>query len=474
MFHKITLAFLMVMGLLTAARAQVATKADISKIKPKVDEIKNLRTTTPGNVITGSAFDQKLDSVLNTVSGVTYQNGKATQTSASVDDKGLTVNYNIVDNESVTLQFTGSGTSTKSVVDLFSGGKYSKTLTGGLNLFYFPRNNAASTSDAEKTKVRDAIDKLDNYYEAKRLQHLGYTEINTLKSIYGTYSTYFYTPVSVPPNLIAGYDAKFAEFNALLKKYAYYLPADFQTLSATDQATAIDDLASHSDEVLNHYYYQQELDTLNKVQLAVKWDNTFVNWWSFSVKVSHDAYPIYAAAAASDDYVSTFDDFYPSLSVSYNFALIGQKSNKLFMPTLKFQNNRDFKTANLLYLDIPQNQRTVGAQTISDYKQTSYYNTVADKKPVWNFEAPFTLFFPKAKVPFGFDFSLNANLDDASNIGGRLGVYISIPGAKQNVIIEPLLRVDQWKSGDTSFSKDQLSFGINLTVALPSYITGQK
>ncbi|MDB5004395.1 MAG: hypothetical protein JWQ34_2620 [Mucilaginibacter sp.] len=470
--HLLILALLS--GLVIRAQAQIRTKTDITEIKPQVDGIKSLRTDLPKQVITDSLFDKKLDSVLNTVSGVTYVNGRATQTSASVDDKGLTVNYNIIDNKHLTFQFTGSGTSTKSVVDLVSGGKYSKTLTGGLNLFWFPFNNHASTDTAEKSKLSKAIDKLDNYYTVKRKQHLGQNEITSLKTIFFIYGKYFYTQETIPDNLIADYDTKYATFNTLLKKYAFYLPKDFETLTSANQRLAVDSLVSYTTDVLNHYYYQQELDTLNKVQLAVKWNNTFVNWWLISAKVNHDAYPLYDAAAVSDNYVNTFDDFYPSFAVSYNFAFLGLKTNKLFMPTLKFQNNRDFKAGNLLFLDIPQNQRLVGTQTVSDYKQTSYYGTKADKKPVWNFEMPFTLFFPKAKVPFGFDLSVNSDLDDAGNLGGRFGVYVSIPGAKQSVIIEPLLRIDPWKSGDTSFGKDQLSFGINLTVALPTYVSGVK
>lgn len=424
-------------------------------------------------LMTDNLFTLKLDSVLNTVSGVAYQNGKASITSATVDDKGLTVNFNVLDNEHNTLQVTGSGQSKKGTIDLFSGGKYSSTLTAGLNYFYFPFLNSAKFDSLTKTNLNTRIDRIDNYFELKRNNQIGSVELDNLTTIFDAYGQYMFSNQAIPNNRIATYDQKYSEFLSLFNKYKAYFPKGFEGFSYAQQKKTIDDIKAKKTDILNNLYYALELDSLNKVQLNATYSKMNLIWYSFSGKINNSKYPIYDASASKNLYTSTLNDYFISFSASLNLLWVHPHVNFWFYPTIKYQNNRDFKDNDLLYLDVPKGTKTINGQTVSDYKQTSYYNNIASRLNDVNLEIPLVIYFPKKQ--FGLDMAVNADVQPTwKNVGGRLGFYIPIPAAKQNITVEPLIRINKLEQSGVSFTKDQLSFGFNLTISLPGYVTGKK
>jgi hypothetical protein len=104
----------------------------------------------------------------------------------------------------------------------------------------------------------------------------------------------------------------------------------------------------------------------------------------------------------------------------------------------------------------------------SEYKQTSYYNVIPERETHINIDVPVSIFFPQSPIPFGFEIAANTDVAPTlKNVGGRIGAYLVLPAGKQNLTIEPIIKINKLEQKDKSFMKDQFSFGINLSVTLP-------
>lgn len=448
-----------------------APKMPTSRLITEIASVRKLKDTA-GKLLPDRLFTIKLDSSLNSVSGIAYKEGKAAFSSATVDDDGITVNLNLVDNEHLTWQFTASGESKKGTVDVFSSGKYNKTLGAGFNFIYFPFTNSAGFLATEKDRLNKQLDQISGYYDYLRSQTINVQEIDQLKTLYDNWGGNIYAQSAFAKNAGAGYDQDKKTFQQLLKKYAAYLPNDFESLDHPAQLAAIKLLADNKADIVSNYLYQQQLDSLTAVQLKAQYHKTALNWHTLNVKYNNTKYPLYDATADKSLYTSSYNDGYISLAYSYNRLWIHPKAIFWLFPTIKYQNSRDFDEDNLVSLDVPQGTKTIGSQTVTEYKQTAYYNEIAAVKPVWTAEIPFVVFFPKSSL--GLDMGILANVAPKfEKLGGRLGVYIPLSTAKEKIIIEPLININKLEQHDLSFFKEQLSFGINLTVTLPEFITGK-
>jgi hypothetical protein len=458
--------------LLTLKGFGQAPKMPTSRLINEIASVRQLKDTA-GKLLPDRLFTIKLDSALNSVSGIAYKEGKAAFSSATVDDDGITVNLNLVDNEHLTWQFTASGTSKKGTVDVFSSGKYNKTLGAGFNFIYFPFTNSAGFLPAEKDRLNKQLDQISGYYDYLRSQTINEQEIDQLKTIYENWGGNIYAQSAFAKNAGAGYDQDKKTFQQLLKKYAAYLPSDFESLDHNAQISAIKQLADNKADIVSNYLYQQQLDSLTAVQLKAKYNKTALNWHTLNVKYNNTKYPLYDASADKTLYTSSFNDGYFSLAYSLNLLWIHPKATFWLFPTIKYQNSRDFDEDNLVSVDVPQGTKTIGGQTVNEYKQTAYYNSIATVNPVWTAELPFVIFFPKSSL--GLDLGVLANVAPKfEKLGGRLGLYIPLSTAKEKIIIEPVININKLEQHNLSFFKEQLSFGINLTVTLPEFITGKE
>ena len=88
----------------------------------------------------------QLGNIIDNFTSPLIKDGNTVATTATLDDKSLTVNYSFKRwfDDYFALQLTASGTSDDGVLDIFSNGKYKRTLTGGINFNIFPKNNTGN------------------------------------------------------------------------------------------------------------------------------------------------------------------------------------------------------------------------------------------------------------------------------------------------------------------------------------------
>ena len=117
-------------------------------------------------LITDSAYKVYLHNKFNTISGTQVKGGKVLGTSATIDDKSVTVNFSIKPIAHVFyLQPTIAATSSNGFASIFDDNAFTKTLTGGTNFQLFLAHNF-SNFDPSKTYV------LHNQLRVLRVEYL--------------------------------------------------------------------------------------------------------------------------------------------------------------------------------------------------------------------------------------------------------------------------------------------------------------
>lgn len=108
-----------------------------------------------GNYVTPYILDSLVEELQSKVSGTVMKDGKIVSTTASIEDKSITVNHIFASVFERKLFLLGSlgGTSDEDFVDIFSGGKYKRTISGGLTFNFFPALNSGSYLTSQKYKL---------------------------------------------------------------------------------------------------------------------------------------------------------------------------------------------------------------------------------------------------------------------------------------------------------------------------------
>ncbi|QXV63626.1 hypothetical protein INP83_10905 [Mucilaginibacter sp. 21P] len=457
-----------------SARAQVKPQQITSDIAFSRAKIKSVRANNgpSGKTVTNEAFTKLLDSLLYNLSGTAVKNGKAVSTAVIVDDKSATLNYTFLDLPAWTIQATGSAQSKNSFADIFSGGKFGNTYSYGFNILYYPAVNSGRPFRASKNDVTIKTEKVMNDYE-KATKLLAGRDIDRLIELYKKYGRYFLgnAPIDSPLTVDAAeiYYKEKDEFDKLIKKYAAYLPKSFSSMTAGLQDKHFEEnIVAEASQVYLHRLYKEEVDSLNAIQMKAGFSHMTLSYLTFGVRYNNGRFPIFDGTASDDLYTRKYTDNYPSLSAGYNLIKLRPEFNIFILPTAKIQYNREFNDDDLVFLDIPQGQQIIGGTSSVEYKQTSYYRTIPDKKTHVNIDVPFSVFFPRSPILFGFEIAAKTDVaPELKNLGGRIGVYLVLSAGKQNLTIEPLINLNKLEQKDKSFFSDQVSFGVNLSVTLP-------
>ncbi|SHG55675.1 hypothetical protein [Pedobacter caeni] len=463
----------LVMFCMTSVKGQLSrVPYGTDQLKTQIQGILSLKGTK--TAVTDTIFDKKLDSVLNKVSGLTYKEGKAGFSSATVDDKGITINLKILDNSWQTLQVSIAGEAKDKFVNLFSKGSYGRTLSGGLTWNLFPRWNLATIDNAGKISLDNKIAKVVNEFEAKRSQCIGLNEITDLVTLFRTHGRYIHkkSEAVIDSIDIASYDEKISKLKNLLKKYKGYLPKDFDEKSLKAQQIEIGLFENSKTEAYENFSLQKELDTINNLQLGYDNRRTWFFWGTIGAKINNDQYPVFDIDKPKTDYVRTTHDNFIGLTGSANILLKTKGMSLWISPTFRYKNAREFDTDNLKFLDLPKETQTIDGKPLVEYKQISYYQEIAARKDHYTAELPFMLFFPKAG--FGFDLAINHRLNyEKEKWGGRFGVFVPIGIGTEQLIIEPLWTLKKLDQKDLDFWKDQSSIGVSITVTIPKFVSNK-
>jgi hypothetical protein len=456
------------------AIAQINPKTIQSETTEFLEQVQAVRDNNKpeGRTITTKAFEKILDSLLYSVSGTAIKNGKAVRTSFTADDKSGTLNFTFIDSYRFTVQATGTAQSKKSFADIFSSGKFGNTYSYGFNILYYPSANSMAPAKGAKNRIVIKTEKLMNRYLALSKLATG-RDIDRLIEIFNGNGKYYLgneditTPMTTADAEL--YDKEKAEFDKLLSKYSAYLPDNFNILKEEFQKSHFkENIIDAVSEVYLHRLYKEETDSLNAIQMKADFSHKWLKYWSFGLRYNNSKYPVFNETATDNLYTSNLGDNYPSLNVSWNFIHLFPTHNLMILPTAKIQHNRDFDEDNLVYLNVPQGNQIIGGVSTSEYKQTSYYNVIPERETHINIDVPVSIFFPQSPIPFGFEIAANTDVAPTlKNVGGRIGAYLVLPAGKQNLTIEPIIKINKLEQKDKSFMKDQFSFGINLSVTLP-------
>ncbi|RYZ47751.1 MAG: hypothetical protein EOP49_20425, partial [Sphingobacteriales bacterium] len=127
------------------------------------------------NYVTPSYLDEIISGYQSKIAGTFVRDGKVRRVSGSVDDKGATVNLFPINRGYFFLQPTISGEAKDGIVNIFSGGRYNKTLSGGLNFNIYKRNSGFFTPEARTSlhnKLKIAYTCFDSTGARQQMLHL--------------------------------------------------------------------------------------------------------------------------------------------------------------------------------------------------------------------------------------------------------------------------------------------------------------
>ncbi len=435
------------------------------------NEIKTLMGN-PKRLITNGNFILKLDSVLNKASGFAYKDGKAGRTSATLEEKAITLNLNLIDHSLFTMQLSLAGARNEKMLDIFTEGKYARTLSAGVKFNLFPPYNYAKFPvDNGKTKqgLNDKLAWLMDYHQKAR-QSTIYSDLHgELNRLHASHGKYLDPKNLIDPQDLATYTKDMARLGQLLDKFGPYLPKDFRSLDAAGQAAALAALNADQAQMLNNYSYALEMDTLNKLQLATSYKMMFLNWLTLGANFNNDRYPMLDTSASS--LTRNYHDNYLTADLAYNMLWKTPNHAIYLFPKLSFSRARDFASEPLKTLYLPQGTQTVHNVPSTAYKTVAYYGQKAPRASSLSAEIPFMIYFPKSK--FGLDLALTHQLIPFENFGGRIGVYLPIAAGEQTLTIEPLIKFKNLDDRSKSFKDEQLYFGFNLSISIPDFLTGK-
>jgi len=459
-----------------------AAQSSVDTIIDHVAEIERISAIGSKTYLTSYIFDSILHITQNQISGIQVKNGKTASTSATLQDKSMTLNVNIKAWDRFFLQPTISGSSTKDFISIFSGDKYQRTLTGGVNLIFFSKS----------TGHFDSTDRIYIHNVLRYIKSLPPTkEPNELKDVIGNFITAF--DIAYP--LFDSMERKEFDFNStdtsfrsrlicLEEMYrlapklikAKILTSDWDQYYAKDIRDHIEKLkiireAHNWDKI---YQLKYKLAKYDSVQRGAWWTGFTYFWFSGGLQFNQAINPIFDSTAGASK-LFTHDDYDQFFTAQFSINFLKSNNSKgvntWFFPTFKFNTQKIFNSDSLFTIQ-KQSRLIVGQDTLNMVnKTTSFYLNDVQRKPSLTFELPMAKYWTDQHL--GIDLSASFTfLPKFDQLAARAGVYIPITAADKVVIIEPLLNFTKLNKGHLVFLKDQLAFGFSISVSIPKFITG--
>jgi hypothetical protein len=445
-----------------------------------------INRTDSNKLVTNYVLDSLVKSFYYKLNGVYIKDGKTVATSGTVDDKSITINYSLPKWGQFSLQPTISGSSDSGFVNIISGGKYKRTLTGGLNFNYFFGSSGfysyktkqivlnqlkvASRCFNKNDKIRNDfiielafLNRINN--NCNSLLHSNATSENTMSLL---------TDIDAQ-NLCADCTSEnIAKFKKDIDELSQNYPVKGFDFENQAQLNAfINWLNNNQEQIAQDLISRALLKQLDSIQYNAKWNAFHHSWIAGNIKINQNDYPIFDAAQKSNLYTKDFKDDYISANISFNHVWAERKVYFYFSPNLTFQNNRNFDSKDSLN-HLQKNQNfIVAGDTLELFKSTSFYNSVAMRKNMYIIEIPFLIYIPKSGL--GFDFAIGEKITNSTkDLYARFGIYFPISlDANKIINLEPLIRFDQLNYKRLSFLQDMVSLGFNINFSVPKFISSK-
>lgn len=498
----LALCLILIMPFYAQSQSKNMTKQEDDQITKKLDRTKwkleafekflksDVRNRKSG-YITPYMFDSLVISHQRALSGSQVEAGKTFGSSATISDKGATVNIGLCNIHNLYTQFHVSGTGKESFISLFEDGKYGNTISGGINFNFF-NNSRGYFSLPNKRIMRSKLKEL--YNKCKEPNEISNKKIEAIRA-------HITELKNIDPYVksIRGQDSLlFPQDSVLLTTFlnhvdiligegvidAYFLPGKFKDENAVLQLrNKIEDLASKwnddTSNVVVLFKNNLALTKYESLQKTAQWNAMKYNWVSISLDANVSPYNVLDRNAKDKKYVTVDHDYFFSGSLSWNvlFSKMRNRQTKYYIsPTIKFQNAKQYNSDDLITLE-RYNAYPIGADSIVQKDMTtSVYPDFAKRKWAVSIEVPMIIYFSKSN--FGFEFTPKGGWNDINedNWGAKFGIYIPVQVKEGTpLIIQPIFRLQKLQklvNNDDAvkpdFWKDNVVVGFNLSVSLPT------
>jgi len=442
-------------------------------VQKNIDQVKDVyNNVKPKNLVADYSFRDTLQKFQGQASGIVIKNGQVQNISTVLDDKSLTFNYAFRCLNPVLFQPTITGTSSKGVIDLFTGNKFARTISLGANITISLPSHARFWPD-DREHFRLALKDTDERYLSDgsvKYQTLINKIIDKLKVFVKLHGDFF-----KEYDVIRDYKLHFEserELKLLLSQLKDYYPENLDLSDENEVKAFIEDLIKNSNNLITYVDSKRRLAKLDSVQTNAPWTHFTFQWLTISPKINQKDSPIYDPTAAGSLFTKTDNDYYPSLAMSYNILWSFEKSKVLIYPGFAIQNNRVYVSSDSLSVNI-QHPLNAGVDSVQIIKSTGFFAKRADRKLAFTVNLPIMYSWsPGIGIDAGTAYKIQSQANDFSV---HLGFFFSVPTKDgQTITLEPLFKYDNDKSQTYAHNFDKFSFGINLSFALPGYIANGK
>ncbi|MBC9914574.1 hypothetical protein [Chitinophaga varians] len=482
---------LFIMVFSNKANAQKLTEQELTNRLNKINSILSGRDTS--NYVSSHIFDTIINDKQKMISGIQVRDGKIASTSVSIQDKSVTFNLAIGKNNFF-IQPSITGSSSKDFVSVFTGDKYQRTLTGGLNFQWFFNKRAffdrsdrvylhnqlrfeeaqftpqKGTSDETNRQFVAAFDSAYQLYANMAVYDVQFTAksafcTNKLNNK-DTIISYGKGPVD---SLRRMYELapKLVKKGILPVDWDQKYPKKVYALVRKIDTTLVDDsIASNQ---------QRLLGRLNELQQIAPW-NSFYYWWvSGGVQINQATNAIFNPGAGIKELFKRDErDVFVSGQFSFNFFRNGKRNltNQWLSITLKYTSQKKFDSKDQINIQAESLFPVNGDTVVAIGKSVSFYKNDVERKDYISMEIPFTYYWVNKK--FGVDVAAGFDLSPKfDNLAARFGIYVPISSGDKVVTVEPLLKFINLNKSGLVFFQDQVTFGFSLSVAIPKFVSSK-
>ncbi len=440
-------------------------------------------------------LDSIIGSYQRALTGYQVEAGKLIGTSATITEKGGTININLLElsgPDKINTWYLGSTiglAGDDKFSSVFKKGRYHQTLTAGLTFNYFPALGTTDFAPAQKQLVKAGIVHLNQI----RSQPLNEQDTTDLLQVNATIRYIRQSLATLEENLkfamqierkteeelktlTGGYDVQTIISKGKTSQDTLLalsiLPKHFGKLSTQQQKAIVDTCIAHYKDYHKVAKRIRKLNYLAKaetLQMNIPYNAISLQWWTFKVNYNNKPYQIIDYDLPEDNYLRSHNDHFASGSVGYTYTRLIRYSRQIqwtLSPITTFSYARQFDESN--QITIARYTPLTGDTLVRQVLESKGYPEIASSKVAIRTEIPFIFLWSKSN--FGFEIALRGGCNDPNkdNYGARLGLYVPVQIKDGTPIwIQPVFQLGKLFEKDIdNFWQDNVSFGFNLSVAL--------
>lgn len=438
------------------------------------------------------------------IGGTAIQQGKVVGTSATVEEKGVTVNVssNVI-NRWLVVQGTLKGTSEEGFVDVFSSHEYQRTLGAGGTILLFTPYIRAGYAERTKKNLQETISRLrkqetktwvDPYIPidygkwTKKYSTAADDFIRAWINLQGWLAKQpdradrFYTGELIkrePLDTIGGlriyrqYVAAEHALAPLLTGWDDYNDQETETSWITDTLTRRGFPSPFAALLLRSWQdsceqvRQARLLRYDSLMMAAPFGYRRLLWGSLTGLYNSVKQPILDSTANQTAYASSVHDPYYTFQAALNFIHIGTRTFYASLG-LGINNMRVFKKEDLVTYQTTSWQHT-GSDSVQVIKQNQLYPKLPDKIVYRTWQTQVVVAWPQL-AGLGLEVTGRGQYGahQPDRYAATLGIFFPLKAADTTLLFMPQAK---WASES---APTRWTFGFNLTASIPGFVKAPK